>query len=703
MRLHRIAKSAGLLALALGPGLIALALLLAPERSVQATPHVLSRADHPYDPDWPLVEWILANKCAGCHRAGTERTDLTTYGALMAARYDGKRVVAPGSAARSPLFQQVVWNAHGRLDSKLPDSPEMPHEPEERLTAGQLEIIRRWIDNGARQYRPGCEHQRAPVMETDFPSAKQCAACHPKQYDEWSRSMHAYAQHSPIFEAFNLTLLERTSGTIGTFCSRCHTPIGTALGENGLRRNVNRSRISMEGITCVVCHRRSTRRHKSSGRVSVEPGKLLDACMYGPFESSLSEQVGSHGSKKLPYIKTSQFCGECHDVTSPAGVRLEEAFSEWQNSPAARQGQTCQSCHMGPVQGIPIPDDRRPLGPAAEVPGVPKSKMPLRRLTDHTFAGPDYSMLPDTEFPHKLDWMYETDYRRTRDLTPYQRRTLDRLRRKNRRALAAYDAKRFELMKNAAEIAVAHPDCAAPGAKIKLRVDVTNKVAGHSLPTGFTAERQLWVEITLRDSHGRVVFASGDLDKNGDLRDEHSHAVLAGKVAHDKYLLNFQNKFIALSQKGTERSVVLSVNRFLHPLNIVRPAPGISASFGRPPGFRIAKGSLPPLATIGRTYPVRLPREPGVYLVEVKLNFRHLPPALLDHIGTPHLKRLLQILEIDGYRGQIVVGGPAHSEAPARLPAADVRPENAPLPAPPEPPLPAASSRRPSPRGHAAR
>ena len=38
---------------------------------------------------------------------------------------------------------------------------------------------------------------------------------------QWSRSMHAYAQHSPIFEAFNLTLIERTGGTIGTFCTRC--------------------------------------------------------------------------------------------------------------------------------------------------------------------------------------------------------------------------------------------------------------------------------------------------------------------------------------------------------------------------------------------------------------------------------------------------------------------------------------------------
>src|SRR5690606_18457556 len=139
---------------------------------------------------------------------------------------------------------------------------------------------------------------------------------------------------------------------------------------------------------------------------------LLEHCMYGPFDDAVSgAHSGTHESTGLPYLKSSQFCGECHDVTNPEGIRLEEAFSEWQNSPAAKQGITCQACHMGPVQGVPIADCDRPLGRAAKVPGIPDEQLPLRNLTDHTFAGPDYSLLPDTEFPEKLDWMYEKDYR----------------------------------------------------------------------------------------------------------------------------------------------------------------------------------------------------------------------------------------------------------------------------------------------------
>jgi len=614
---------------------------------VDAAPYTVRAVPHPFDADWPDVYLILSQKCAGCHRPGTERTDLTSYAAVIAASFDGERVVVPGRPEDSLLWQQVVWNHSGQPVSDLPDEPSMPTDETEWLTGNQLAAVRRWIENGGLEYELPEHCSPRPLLEIDFPSAKECKACHPKQYQEWSRSMHAYAQHSPIFEAFNLTLIERTGGTIGTFCSRCHTPLGTALGENGSRRNVNRSRLSMEGVSCTVCHRIARPYYKSNTRMAVQPGKLLEGCMYGPFRDPASESVDAHPAAGRSFLKTSAFCGSCHDVTSPQGVRLEEAFSEWQNSPAAAEEVTCQHCHMGPVAGVPIPDNGRPLGRAATVPGVDEELMPLRHLTDHTFAGPDYSLLPDTEFPHKLDWMYEVDYRDQANLTAHQRRTLDTLRRTNRRQLAIASAKRYELLGNAAVLHLDAPPTAEAGDRIKVRVDVQSKFSGHNFPTGFTAERQAWVELTLYDPGGSIVYQSGDLDANGDLRDEHSHLVEAGKIPHDGRLLNFQSKFVALTNKGTERTVILAVNRNLFPLNVVRPAVGISASFGRPPVFRVSKASLPPLATMGGHYPIRLPDCPGDYVLRTRLNYRHLPPHLLDAIGTPHLKHLLEVVVID--------------------------------------------------------
>jgi hypothetical protein len=345
-------------------------------------------------------------------------------------------------------------------------------------------------------------------------------------------------------------------------------------------------------------------------------------------------------------MKSSQFCGECHDVTAPDGVRNEEAFSEWQNSPAAKHGITCQQCHMGPVQGLAIPDHQRPVGPAAVVPGLDPQRLPLRHLSDHTFAGPDYSLLPDTEWPYKLDWMYEVDYRDTARLTPYQQRTLTELRRKNRQSLRKADEARYEVLRNAARIELHHPRVAVAGQKAAIRVDLISTLAGHSFPTGFTEERNIWVSVEVRDAAGNLGFVSGDFDSNGDLRDEHSHQVMTGKLHRDPYLFNLQNNFAVQTNKGNERTLVLSINRHVQPLNVVRPASGPSISFGRPIGFRIAKGSLPPLGKLSQDYPVAFPCA-GVYSVTARLNLRHLPPSLLDEIGTPHLKPLLEVVVID--------------------------------------------------------
>ncbi|MEW4486860.1 multiheme c-type cytochrome [Thalassoglobus sp. JC818] len=627
------------------------------EDSAEAAPPVVRDNTLPYNKDWLEVHWVLRTKCSGCHRPNSGQHDFSTYEAVMAdGEFSGEPIVIPGLPEESLLWKYVNWNHAFDPDSDAPERPDMPPDDKgEWLSKGQLETLHRWIESGALEYvlPPTCD--TSPLLETDFVSARECAQCHPRQYEEWSRSMHAYAQHSPVFEAFTLTMVERTGGTIGTFCTRCHTPIGVSIGEDASMRNVHRSRISMEGVTCVVCHRLEKPFYKASGRLPVTPGLLRDGCMYGPFKDSVDPDGSGHPAEEAAHLTKSSFCGSCHDVTNPVGVRLEEAFSEWQNSPAAKQGISCQDCHMGPIPGVPVKACDRPFGKVAVVPGIDPDMLPDRPLSNHSFVGPDYSMLPDTEFPYKLDWMYETDYRDTKNLTPHQRETLTHLRVQNRKQLAKARNLRFELLKNAAEIRVEHPREANRHRKMKVHVDVVSKTAGHNFPTGFTAERQVWVELILVDPLGRTVFSSGDLDSNGDLRDEHSHEVEAGHLHWDRHLLNFQSKFTLLTVQGTERSVIIPVNRDLTPINVVRPNPAPAQSFGRPADFRVAKASLPPLDTMGNTYPIRLGDCAGPHRLRVRLNYRNLPPALFDKIGIPHLKHLIETVVIDEYESVIDV------------------------------------------------
>ena len=273
---------------------------------------------------------------------------------------------------------------------------------------------------------------------------------------------------------------------------------------------------------------------------------------------------------------------------------------------------TCRHCHMGPIQAIPIADCDRPRGRAATVPGGDPEVIPLRHLSEHSFAGPDYSLLPDTMFPEKLDWMYEVDYRCLDRLTTYQPRTLRELRHSNRRQLKIAREKCYELLGNAAKLHVQVPRTARCGDR--LRVSWTWRV-----PCPVTTFRVAFWRIArsgLKCSCGiRRESVSSTWDNSTRTRPARRAQSRRrhGDLEADQYLLNFQSKFVALTNRGTERPVVVSVNRHLQPLNFLRPAQGISASFGRPAQFRVAEQSLPPFYTQDRVYPVRLPDVAGQY------------------------------------------------------------------------------------------
>ena len=49
-----------------------------------------------------------------------------------------------------------------------------------------------------------------------------------------------------------------------------------------------------------------------------------------------------------PLYKESRYCASCHEGVL-FGVHVYGTYSEWLESPARRQGQQCQSCHMTPT------------------------------------------------------------------------------------------------------------------------------------------------------------------------------------------------------------------------------------------------------------------------------------------------------------------------------------------------------------------
>jgi hypothetical protein len=66
----------------------------------------------------------------------------------------------------------------------------------------------------------------------------------------------------------------------------------------------------------------------------------------------MPETKGSpHGTVYSAVHTSSLVCAPCHEYKNAGGFAVLTTYSEWQNSPYAKQGKQCQSCHMARVAG----------------------------------------------------------------------------------------------------------------------------------------------------------------------------------------------------------------------------------------------------------------------------------------------------------------------------------------------------------------
>ena len=505
-----------------------------------------------------------------------------------------------------------------------------------------------------------------------YPSANECASCHPRQYRQWSVSQHAYAQLSPVYMAMQMAINAKTSGTNGDFCIRCHNQVGMNLGESVYTSNLDRHPTSREGVTCVVCHRVKQPFGKVSGRLPLEQGDIT-APVYGPSGNEEVERVLANPdtyrvvtdpdeagrkmhreAREFFQLTDSAFCGTCHDVKLLNGFRLEEAFAEHQQSPAAENGDTCQDCHMGKEQGVASGYDR---GPAAVVGDEPTEP---RKLTNHYFAGPDYPVIHPGIFPHNVEaaefkslrqWL-EFDHEKGWGTDDFEKSisldhefpdawfsTDDRydareILEEQFERLAWARQERLEVLRNGFDLGGIEVTEASDAGGLAFEVDVRNATDGHGVPTGFDAERVIFLQIRVRDRDGNTVYVSGDRDPNGDLRDSHSLYVHNGELPLDEDLLSLQSRFLVRMERGGEREEVLTLNHSGSPQPFIRPETRATTIYGRPRSARKHKMTIAPLGQRTGTYEVPAERfgDNGPYTVNAKLISQMVPVNLIAAI-----------------------------------------------------------------------
>ncbi|TWT94253.1 multiheme c-type cytochrome [Neorhodopirellula pilleata] len=525
-----------------------------------------------------------------------------------------------------------------------------------------------------------------------YPSAESCRACHPKHYEEWSVSSHAYSSVSPMFNRFEQTISELSMGTVGVFCLRCHSPVGTQMNIPRTVSMLDQPAIAREGVTCIACHRINEHYGRSNGDRRIEPGDIHAPVGSGGYGHGLQEalmqaekyklkthvdQTGTgqkihNGSYFFEPLTKSDICASCHQVAVHPGIWLEVVHGQYRAGPAAKRGVSCQDCHMGAVPGKDLGYEECHC---AELGGKPYGTP--RKHSNHTFWGPGYSIAHPGIFPHNpkarkyspRQWLTFDDRagwgtKAFEDSVPPGFRFPEPWTERDDRIEArriideniekAQYKRGMSAMTLEAGAKVSKPifmNTPRAGTPLKFAYRVDNVSDGHNLPTGsLGAQPQLWLNTVLIDPTGRRVWESGYLDTNADLADMHSIDVALGRVPRDKDLFNLQTKFLISNVRGTDREVALPVNISVDQIPFLRPGAVPVSVLNHPPLIRMEAHSIAPLdhRMAKYTVPASAMRIPGTYRLSVRMRSRTEPMYFMRLVkATPDMIRRMNENMID--------------------------------------------------------
>ena len=298
----------------------------------------------------------------------------------------------------------------------------------------------------------------------DFSSAQNCQGCHEQHYNEWSESMHSYTMHSPIFFSYRNQTIEEHPDVGEMFCIQCHNPIAYLTNTSFDQfltveefQNSDLPNVIKEGISCDVCHTATNvtqtvftnNTGSASALYKLFPGENIK---FGPIENP--EENNYHDSYYLPTYESSQMCLPCHDLVI-RDVEAEITFTEWDRIPGFSMfgGVSCQECHM------PEKEDG---------------------THDHSFIGVDIDLaipLIDNPLYDKVNEML------------------------NSAVIMEFDIWNTIL-----------PDTINSNDSLLIPLTIESLTA-HSIPTGTSFNREVWVEIIV-SKEDSLIYTSGYIENN---------------------------------------------------------------------------------------------------------------------------------------------------------------------------------------------
>jgi hypothetical protein len=331
------------------------------------------------------------------------------------------------------------------------------------------------------------------------------SGCHTEILEEWQPSAHRYAAMDVGFQAIQGVMAEQNGPESTRYCGGCHDPISLFAGEKRIGgEELTAEPGHHEGISCLSCHAiEETDVKGNANYVMSQPPRYVFEQREGAVAKMLSDfLIRTYPDQHVAALsrrmfKTPEFCAACHkqfideSVNRVGWVQLQNQYDNWKASrwhDEDDQTKTieCRECHM-PLQASsdPAAGDAVDWNRSADD-GMHRS---------HRFLGANQYVpllhdLPGAEEHVALteQWLrgeYEIPEIADRWSTG-----------------------------PAVTVAVDAPREVVPGDNVALRVHLANNKVGHDFPTGPLDIIQAWVEITVTDDQGTVVYDSGTRDEN---------------------------------------------------------------------------------------------------------------------------------------------------------------------------------------------
>jgi len=330
----------------------------------------------------------------------------------------------------------------------------------------------------------------------DFPTAQYCGHCHQEAHAQWRQSVHSNSNRVPYYLR-NVNLLAAEKGISFTrHCEGCHDPI--ALVSGALTEKSPRTRpYDQDGVTCMVCHSIQSVDTRGTGSyVMGVPAVLMDENGQPLRRSVTDAEILAHldrhsAAVMKPLYKTSEFCSACHKAALPRALndykwqRAISLYDEWQNSSFARESplpfykkdvvSTCQTCHMQ-REALVTTDYGAKKG----------------QFASHRWLG------ANTTIPQ----IYHYDEQAKRVTAFLQN--------------AVFNVDLFAVQPDTADGKLTAPLGSVPfdlaaGQRVVVSVVIQNKGAAHSHVPEQRDMYESWVDFTVRNAAGKLLYESGGI------------------------------------------------------------------------------------------------------------------------------------------------------------------------------------------------